>query len=343
MSAGLVVGVDAGGTATRCLVASIGGVVLARGVAAGASQRSSAGRPAAALAAALRAALSDVDGRRVVAGVVGAAGAGSAGRATARAAAAEAWHAVGLPGEVSTVTDLEVAFAAGTPAAHGLLLLAGTGAVAAALRDGAIAHRCDGYGWLLGDEGGAVWIGRRGLRAVLAGLDGRAAPTALTGPVTAWLLGDQPAPGDPAEHAQALIAAAYAMPPAELGRLAPLVGAAAGAGDPAARNIAGAAAERLLAALATVSQVEPRPAGPVPVVPGPVLAAPVLPGPVVLAGSVLLSPGPVGEAVRAGVRDMFDVEPTPAADGAAGAAALAIARWQGRPVSAAVHARLTSG
>jgi N-acetylglucosamine kinase-like BadF-type ATPase len=209
-----------------------------------------------------------------------------------------------------------------------LLLLAGTGAVAAALRAGAIAHRCDGYGWLLGDEGGAVWIGRRGLRAVLAGLDGRAAPTALTGPVTAWLLGDQPAPGDPAEHAQALIAAAYAMPPAELGRLAPLVGAAAGAGDPAARNIADAAAERLLAALATVSRVQPQPAGS---------------ATVVLAGSVLLSPGPVRAAVRAGVRDMFDVEPKPAADGAAGAAALAIGRWQGRPVSAAVHARLTSG
>jgi glucosamine kinase len=323
----LVVGVDAGATATRCLVASTGGAVLGRGAAGGASQRSSGGRPVDVLATALGAAVSDVDARWVVAGVVGAAGAGSAGRAAAAAAAAEAWRAVGLPGEVDTVTDLAVAFAAGTPAADGLLLIAGTGAVAAALRDGLIVRRCDGYGWLLGDEGGAVWIGLRGLRAVLSGLDGRAVPTALTGPVTAQLLGDRPPPGDPAEHAQALIAAAYAMPPAELGRLAPLVGAAAGAGDAAARRITDAAAARLLAALATVSRAEPRPDD----------AA------VVLAGSVLLSAGPVGDAVRAGVRDMFDIEPKPAADGAAGAAALAIARWQGRPVSAAVHARLTSG
>ena len=329
VSGGLVVGVDAGGTVTRCLVAAVNGAVLARGSAGGASQRSSGGRPADALAAALRAALSDVDTQRVVGGVVGAAGAGSAGRSTARAAATEAWRAVGLPGQVITVTDLEVAFAAGSPAGSGLLLVAGTGAAAAALRDGVIVHRCDGYGWLLGDEGGAVWIGLRGLRAVLAGLDGRAGPTALAGPITARLLGPEPAPTDPAEHAQALLGAAYAMPPAGLGRLAPLVATAAEAGDLAAKRIVDDAARRLLAALAAVAKAS--------------TAAAVGPEAVVLAGSVLLSPGPVRDAVRAGVRKMFGTEARPAADGTAGAAALAIARWQGRPVSAAVHARLTFG
>jgi glucosamine kinase len=63
--------------------------------------------------------------------------------------------------------------------------------------------------------------------------------------------------------------------------------------------------------------------------------------PVVLAGGLLLSAGPVADAVRAGVRELFGVDPRIAADGAAGAAALAIARHIGRPLPDDVHRRLT--
>jgi hypothetical protein len=190
MSGTLVVGVDAGGTTTRCLVATLDGAVVARGETGGASQRSSTDRPADPLAAALRSALSGVDSRLVAGGVIGAAGAGPAGRTVAQDAATTAWRSVGLPGDVTLVTDLEVAFFAGTALDTGLLLLAGTGAVAAAFRDGAVRRRCDGYGWLLGDEGSAVWIGREGLRGVLAALDGRGEPTSLTPAVSALLLGE---------------------------------------------------------------------------------------------------------------------------------------------------------
>jgi len=319
-----VIGVDAGGTATRCLVATTDGTPLRRGTAGGANPRSAGGEPAEALAEALHAALSGVDRSRVACGVVGIAGAGAAGRSAAVAATTAAWRAAGLTGQVVTVTDLEVAFAAGTPARSGLLLLAGTGAVAAACRDGAVVHRCDGYGWLLGDEGSAVWLGREGLRRVLAGLDRRAAPTALTGPVTELLTGSAPPPGDAQAHAQALIAAAHALPPAALGRLAPLVADAAATGDRAARDVVDEAVERLLHALDTVAREAPgvHPA-------------------VVLAGSVLLSPGPVADGVRAGVRHRWGVAPDLGSDGAAGAAALAIARLRGRAVPAQVHARLT--
>jgi N-acetylglucosamine kinase-like BadF-type ATPase len=358
----LVIGIDAGGTSTRCVVATAEGATVGRGVAAGANPRSADGDPAGALTGALRQALSMVDRRRVTVGVVGSAGAGAAGRRAAEAATAAAWRASGLSGDVVTVTDLEVAFAAGTAAASGLLLLAGTGAVAAACRDGAVTHRCDGYGWLLGDEGSAVWIGREGLRCVLAALDRRAAPTALTGPVSELLTGaTRPAAGGDA-HAQALIAAAYALAPAALGRLAPVVADAAVAGDPAARQVIDDAVDRLLHALVTVAReaaAGPEPGSvaareaaggpePGPVAareaaggpePGPVAAAGG-PPPVVLAGSVLLSPGPVADGVLAGVRGMFG-EPRFGRDGAAGAAAMAVARLRGRPVTAEVHARLT--
>jgi glucosamine kinase len=323
MSSTLVIGVDAGGTTTRCLVATLDGVVVARGEAGGASQRSSTDRPADPLAAALRSALSEVDSRLVAGGVIGAAGAGPAGRTVAQDAATTAWRSVGLPGDVTLVTDLEVAFFAGTALDTGLLLLAGTGAVAAAFCDGAVRRRCDGYGWLLGDEGSAVWIGREGLRSVLAALDGRGEPTSLTPAVSALLLGQDTVASDREAHAQALVGAAFAMPPAQLGRLAPLVSAAAAAGDPVARGITDAATDRLVHAVDTAARDQASPEA------------------VVLAGSVLLSSGPVSAGVRTRVRERFGVEPVSARDGAAGAAVMAIARVRGTAVPPGVHARLT--
>ncbi|MDG6104038.1 hypothetical protein Daura_12655 [Dactylosporangium aurantiacum] len=319
----LVVGVDAGATSTRCLVSTVDGTVLGRGRAAGANQNSSGGSPARALAEALGAALRGLDPAAVALGVIGAAGAASAGREEARQAAREAWQAAGLAGEPRSVTDLEVAFAAGTGRPDGLLLLSGTGAAAVAFRAGVPHRRCDGYGWLLGDEGSAVWLGREALRAVLCALDGRGPATLLTDPVTAAL--EVAGHADPDEHAQALIRVAYRRPPATLGLLAPLVGPAAAAGDEVAAGLVAAAAERLLHAVDTVARRGGLPRG----------------SPVVLAGSVLLTPGPVATAVRAGVADRFGAPPAEARDGAAGAAALAVAALTGAPAGDAVHARLT--
>jgi N-acetylglucosamine kinase-like BadF-type ATPase len=318
----VVVGIDAGGTSTRCVVAASDGQVLGRGTAGGASQRSSGGDPADALAEALMSALADAAARSQVAlsqvdptvvagGVVGIAGAGAAGHAKAQRSADEAWRRSGAAGTPIVVGDLEVAFAAGTPAASGSLLLAGTGAVAAAFEGGRLARRCDGYGWLLGDEGSAVWLGVTALRAVLKALDGRGPETALAEPMAA----DLNTPVDP----QALLGAAYAMPPAQLGRLAPLVCAAATDGDRVARSVVDEGVERLLHSLEQAAGGKT---------------------PVVVAGSLLLSDGPVRDGVWAGIRDRYSVEPSPAGDGAAGAAALAIARLTGAPVTPDVHARL---
>jgi N-acetylglucosamine kinase-like BadF-type ATPase len=325
MSRTLVVGLDSGGTATRCVVATLDGRIVGRGLAGGANQRSSGGHPADTLGTALSAALSTVDLTAVRLGVFGAAGAGAAGRAAFAAAAEQAWRRAGLTGDIVTVTDLEVGFAAGTAARDGALLVAGTGAAAVRFADGVPVRRCDGYGWLLGDEGSAVWIGVRALRAALAALDGRGEPTALVAAVCAGL-GVEPPPRVVATQredvAQALIAAAHAGTPASHGRLAPAVGAAADAGDAVARRITDAAAARLLRALATVE--------------------PAAGAPIVFVGSVLLSPGPVARAVRAGVVERFGAEPVPAADGAGGAATIAIARLRGGPVPATVHTRLTA-
>jgi N-acetylglucosamine kinase-like BadF-type ATPase len=330
-SRSLVVGVDAGATTTRCVVATVDGVIVGRGVAAGANQNSSGGHMSERLAVAMKAALSDVDANAVRLGVLGAAGSAGTGRAFFRTAAAAAWKNLGLGGEALTVTDLEVAFAAGTPEADGVLLLSGTGALAARFAGGELKRRCDGYGWLLGDEGSAVWIAVRGLRAVLAALDGRGEPTVLVDAATEMF---RVTADDREAAAQALISAAFATPPAELGRFAPMVSRAAQEGDIVARRITAAAAAKLLHAFDTVEAGASARATHHHVVRG---------GgrPVVLAGAVLLSPGPVADAVRAGLSERTGGGLTTAPDGAAGAAALALARLTGAPVRPDVHARLT--
>ncbi|CAM4203462.1 BadF/BadG/BcrA/BcrD ATPase family protein [Nocardiopsis rhodophaea] len=309
MTEHVVIGVDAGGTSTRCAVVTRGGRLLAHGRAGGGNQYSSAD-PAGAFESALRAALADAGDITVDAAVFGVSGA-SVGDANAVRTVTGVWKALGLPGTPYVSDDIVIAFAAGSAADAGTVLIAGTGAVAAYVRDGAVARRCDGYGWLLGDEGSAVWIALAGLRAALASLDGRGRPTVLAQHLAGAL---KTTPGD----TQAIVRAAYARPPAGLGELAPVVAAAAADGDTVAREIVAEASERLLTNLATVA-------------PDPLDAAPV-----VFAGA-LLSTGPVADTVREGLRTRYGTTPRIAADGALGAAGLALRR-SGAPESA--HAQL---
>ena len=59
------------------------------------------------------------------------------------------------------------------------MLIVGTGVVALAVgADGAL-RTADGWGPLLGDEGGGAWIATTGLRAALRALEGRGPATEL--------------------------------------------------------------------------------------------------------------------------------------------------------------------
>ncbi|WP_345024748.1 N-acetylglucosamine kinase [Actinomadura keratinilytica] len=368
-----VIGIDAGGTKTRCVVLTLGGAIAGVGMGPGANPNSG-GDTAGALTTALQEALGTVDRSLILSGVFGIAGAGSAGRPAAVTAARRAWQAVGLRGAPAVVTDIAVAFAAGTDASKGIVVFSGTGAGAAVISDGAIVQRADGYGWLVGDEGSAVWLGKEAVRAALAAFDGRGSPTLLTESVPRALLGaavvaelsanaprraprrtlalagapssgapghgrrsgtavlDDPAfvraPGGPEppspgragpagappecapnpQLAQAIIKEVYGRPVAALGRLGPVVAAAADAGDPVARRITQEAAEWLLRDVDAVRPALPDPCAPV-----------------VMHGSVLRD-GPVADAVRAGLRARFAADPRSAGDGAVGAAGLALRR-----------------
>jgi glucosamine kinase len=309
----LVVGIDAGGTTTRCLVLTGEGAVAGHGRAAGANLRSNAGSVEAPLTAALADALAGLAPADVRAGVFGIAGAGAAGAEVVGAAAGAAWRAVGLAGRPQVVTDLDVAFAAGTPSADGLLLLAGTGAAAAAFTGRRMVRRCDGYGWLLGDQGSAVWLGLAGIRAALDARDGRGPATRLLADVGARV-GARPDDDLP----QLLIARMHADVPARLGSFAPLVTSAAAGGDAVAVALVEAAADLLVAAVDAVA-AEPTAAE------------------LVLAGG-LLAAGPVRAAVRARLAGRGGLQVSDAGPGAAGAAVLALAELAGGAVTAAQHA-----
>jgi N-acetylglucosamine kinase-like BadF-type ATPase len=61
----------------------------------------------------------------------------------------------------------------------GVSVIAGTGVACLSMPRAGSPRIVGGYGSLLGDEGGAWWIGREGVRSVLRGRDGREPPSGL--------------------------------------------------------------------------------------------------------------------------------------------------------------------
>lgn len=300
------VGVDAGGTSTRAALVDAAGAVLGTGRGDGANPNAHAPEVAAdRIAGAITAALGAHHPGDVRACVVGMAGVSKLSDQDVRAVFEAAWARIGLTCPVRTVADAEVAYAAATPAPDGTVLVAGTGSIAGRIRKRRLAGTTGGYGWLLGDEGSAFWLGREAVRSTLEAL-GRGRPLdGLPSAVLAAALGpsgvDVSTGAGRLAASRALITAANAEAPVRLARFAPLVSVAHDAGEPAAREIVTRAAELLVAnALAAREPGESTP--------------------VVLVGSVLTGDSPVGALVR---RRLADLEVLTSSDGVLGAAWLA--------------------
>ncbi|GAB2570959.1 N-acetylglucosamine kinase [Paractinoplanes abujensis] len=301
----LVVGLDAGGTASKAVVSTVDGVIVGRG-SAGAGNPLSTGAPAAAAMAseALRAALGRAQPSSVVRGVLGVAGASALAGGDGLAAYEKVWRELGLTCPMVVVGDAVTAFAAGSPAPAGVVLIAGTGAIAAQVRGEQVVRTADGHGWLLGDVGSGRWIGLAALRTA----------------VREW---SSPFAAAIAAHvgsgsADEMIRWAQDLPFAEIDALAPLVCALARQADPHARAITAEAAAELISTLDGLGAA----------------------GPVVLAGGLLAADTPVRDGVRAILRGRR-VEPVPSRDPAAAAAWLAARPLSGRPATA-LHARFLS-
>jgi len=247
---GRLLGVDAGGGATRVVLVA-GGQVVRRQV-----------------APPMNALLTEDVAERLLGLVTGwdatAAGIGLPGlRSPAARArlAAELTSRAGRP--VHVTGDGETALLGAFGARPGIAVFAGTGSGATGW-DGRRWARAGGHGFLLGDEGSAYWIGRAAANAALRWEDGMGGSAALRDAVV------QVSGGDLA----ALVAEVHAHPSERplLSRLAPVITDLAGA-DETARYIAERAAIHL-AALAQTVRVN---LGPLPVCGlGGVLRAPVI-------------------------------------------------------------------
>ncbi|MEV5438876.1 BadF/BadG/BcrA/BcrD ATPase family protein [Streptomyces sp. NPDC052682] len=189
----LVVGVDAGGTRTRAVLAPAEAAREGRGLpwlgegAAGPGNALTVPVPQLTehLAEAVGRAVPEPDRSRVVAVAGGFAGGGVSpggpGRGSALSALTAALRRLGITaGSVTVGSDIEAVFASapGAPA-DGLALVAGTGAIATRVTGRRCTAVVDGGGWLLGDDGGGFWLGRAAVRAALRMADGRGPETVL--------------------------------------------------------------------------------------------------------------------------------------------------------------------
>lgn len=170
----LIVGMDAGGTKTRAFAVTRGGEIVGRGAGGGANLLSSPD-PQGSIAAALHEALSGRVPDAVVLSCAG--GEREADRAKGRAILASL---LGPHVAVEVTHDAKAALYAGNPAGCGVVLISGTGSIAYGRNDQGREARCGGWGYLIGDEGSAVWIGQEGLRAASYDHDGRGSPTRIT-------------------------------------------------------------------------------------------------------------------------------------------------------------------
>ncbi|WP_085830042.1 BadF/BadG/BcrA/BcrD ATPase family protein [Collinsella vaginalis] len=143
------------------------------------------------------------------------------------------------------VNDVEVAWAAGLGLAAGIVLIAGTGSIAYGVCAGR-SMRCGGWDYLLGDEGSGGWLGKEALYAYARQADGRA----TRGPLFD-LVNEELGFTDPFE----LIAFAntHFSERGAISALAPLVTAAATAGDPSAQEILKRAAEEEAGLITTIA------------------------------------------------------------------------------------------
>ena len=72
---------------------------------------------------------------------------------------------------VVVVGDMEIALEAAFDAGPGVIVIAGTGSIAYGRNSEGIAARAGGWGFAIGDEGSAHWIGRSAISAVLRAND----------------------------------------------------------------------------------------------------------------------------------------------------------------------------
>src|SRR6476661_5326162 len=172
-----VLGIDAGGTKTVCLLADEEGTVVAEARRSGANLQASGELEVEKI---LHEVMEEALGDR---GIVPAAiclGIAGVDRPDDSATVGAIMRRIGYKARTLVVNDALVALEAGAPGQPGVVVISGTGSISYGRNGRGEAARSGGWGYVLGDEGSGYWIGRAALRAVLRQSDRRGTDTVLT-------------------------------------------------------------------------------------------------------------------------------------------------------------------
>jgi glucosamine kinase len=146
---------------------------------------------------------------------------------------------------LQTSSDIELAYRAHFKPGEGILVYAGTGAIAFHLRSDGSSERAGGHGYLIDDAGAGFSIGQAALRTVMRELDeGRSShrgERAASSMLARFVFGHANASTWPE-----LSAFVYAAGRSSVAGFAPLVGRAASQGDATAKGILESAGHELL-------------------------------------------------------------------------------------------------
>ena len=86
---------------------------------------------------------------------------------------------LGVRRSIRIVNDALIALVAGAPDGTGIVLISGTGSIAYGIDPSGKVARSGGWGYLLGDEGSAFWLGHAAVRQGIRSADGRGPSTTL--------------------------------------------------------------------------------------------------------------------------------------------------------------------
>lgn len=239
-----VLGLDAGGTKTVCLLADADGRIVSSARRGGANLQASGELEVEKI---LHDVMDEALGDRDIAPAAICLGIAGVDRPGDADIIRSIMRRIGYKARILVVNDALVALEAGAPGQPGVVIISGTGSIAYGRNALGLAARSGGWGYVLGDEGSGYWIGRAALRAVLRAADERGPQTALTP-----MLLDRFGVSEP----QGLIHEVYQtnLKPASIGALASCVQQAFAQGDDVAVGILQGAVHELESAAMSVAR-----------------------------------------------------------------------------------------
>jgi N-acetylglucosamine kinase-like BadF-type ATPase len=238
-----VLGIDAGGTKTVCLLADERGMIVSEGRGPGANLHV-AGELG--VEKVLHELMEQAIGDRGIAPAAICLGIAGVDRDAEARTVHAIMRRIGQRSRVVVVNDALIALVAGAKDAPGIVIISGTGSIAYGRNQSGEAARAGGWGHMLGDEGSGYWIGREALGAVMRAADGRGPDTALSADVLAhFSIADvSQLPRIVYDHEQ---------PRTSVAALGPLVQHASARGDAVASRILERAADELVLAATSVA------------------------------------------------------------------------------------------